>query len=145
MRTPAEIFEDVLRRYDEQNRTRILAQPPGLAQNEELIRHGDEVRALRLEFREASRREPLVGTGSGTVVLTTASPQEAFSGAEEEEANIEGPASQPAEVYDLMSALKASLLQSRPDPFSRRAEHESVPERAERLARRYTRPDGSPR
>lgn len=190
-RSPAEIFDEVLDAWDDLKRASLLSgRVPGGRDaawfDGEMLRHTAQVRAYREEFREASDAERLLQTATSF--------EDRSEEPEEEEAHI--PATpQPADVIDLMEALKANLRKATPPSWPLREEAavntardgdlahggipeddlepddpeptpedepaciepsdevdallddifstESVPDRSERLAARYTKGDGS--
>jgi hypothetical protein len=139
MRTAADVFEEVLAIWDDAELTAIMTDsPPGVGPSERLARleaHAAKVRAYREEFREANEE------GIMQALRTAQSFEDSRGAVEEpaEESEARIPAvPQPAQVIDLMEALKASLAAAGP-------RRESIAERSERLAERHTRDDGSSR
>ena len=149
MKTATQIFEELLDAYDGVQTDRIMATSTATVDEVEaqMEAHLAELRKYREDFREANEEGIMQA-------LRTAQSFEDSRGAVEapaEEAEARIPAApQPAQVIDLMEALKASLEAEANrrygvSPDATRANRESVADRSERLAERYTRDDGSSR
>lgn len=149
-RTPSVIFDEVVDLWDDLKRAGLLSGrvPGGLDDawfEAEMTRHLAQVRAYREEFREAMLRpcehgpgqvcrecrgpHELVGTGSGTVVLSYDARGTGTITCPKYREDI------PGEVYQQhIRYCDGSIVIT---------DHESVPDRAERHAARYTKDDGS--
>lgn len=142
MKTPTQIFEELLDAYDGYATDRIMATSTADDCEARLERHLADLRKYRDEFREACRLSaPLVGTGSGTVVLSYDGPPPTL-GAEILQAPQHSPGDHLFRPADALSPTLKEALEAGPD---RNIEVESVIERSERLAERHTRDDGSSR